>query len=155
MGIDLSPQAIVECTRRGLSAIQSDLDDGLEFFPDDHFDTVVLSQTLQAVRDVERVVSELLRVGRQALVSFPNAAFAEHRRRLAEEGRIPDMALPEAHRWHDSPPLRLFSIRDFEVFCDDRGISIHRLVALEEGTDAEVEDDPNLNADLAIFVLSH
>lgn len=154
VGIDLSPRAIVECTRRGLPAIQTDLDDGLDFFPDNHFDTVVLSQTLQAVREVDRVLSELLRVGRQALVSFPNAAFAEHRRRLAEEGRIPEMALPEAHRWHDAPPLRLFSIKDFEIFCEERGIAVHRLVALEEASGEEIRDDPNLRADLAIFVLS-
>lgn len=154
VGIDLSPTAIVECTRLGLPAIQSDLDDGLDFFPNNHFDIVVLSQTLQAVRDVDRVLSELLRVGQRALVSFPNAAYAEHRRHLADFGQIPDMALPESHRWHDSPPLRLFSIRDFEVFCENKNIAIHELVALNEKKGGQVHKDPNLNADLAIFVIS-
>ena len=154
VGIDLSPSAIVECTRLGLPAIQSDLDDGLHFFPDDHFDIVVLSQTLQAVRDVDKVLSELLRVGRKALVSFPNAAFLEHRRYLAESGQIPDMTLPESHRWHDSPPLRLFSIKDFEDFCEKKSIAIHELVALNEKKGEQISEDPNLNADLAIFVIS-
>jgi homoserine O-acetyltransferase len=154
MGVDLSEQAIMTCTDRGIPAIQADLDNGLEFFPDRHFDTVVLSQTLQAVRDVERVIAELLRVGKRALVSFPNAAFHENRTYLTEQGRIPDMVVPERHRWHDSPPLRLFSILDFETFCESRGVQIHRVVALDQSRNRQVTDDPNRNADLAIFVLS-
>ncbi len=154
MGVDFSEQAILTCTDRGIPAIQADLDNGLDFFPDRHFDTVVLSQTLQAVRDVERVIAELLRVGRRALVTFPNAAFHEHRQTLLDEGRVPDMVVPERHRWHDSPPLRLFSILDFEAFCEARQIEVHDVVALNQRRNERVTDDPNRNADLAIFVLS-
>lgn len=154
MGVDFSEQAIMTCTDRGIPAIQADLDNGLDFFPDRHFDTVVLSQTLQAVRDVERVIAELLRVGNQALVSFPNAAFYENRQYLMEQGRIPDMVVPERHRWHDSPPLRLFSILDFEAFCKARDVRVHRIIALDQRSNRQVAEDPNRNADLAIFVLS-
>jgi hypothetical protein len=64
------------------------------------------------------------------------------------------MTLPESHRWHDSPPLRLFSIKDFEDFCEKKSIAIHELVALNEKKGEQISEDPNLNADLAIFVIS-
>ena len=92
MGIELDQQAILACIRRGLDVVQADLNHGLAAFADKQFDFVVLSQTLQAVLDVERVLADLLRVGRQGIVSFPNLGYRKLRQQLYEEGRAPGPA---------------------------------------------------------------
>ena len=152
VGVELSERAIVECVRRGVE-IHADLDQGLEIFEDNAFDVVVLSHTLQAVRDVDRVVAEMLRVGRRGIVSFPNAAHAAQRRRLEEEGRAPRSSLLETHRWSDPPPLRVLSIRDFEDFCAERDIAIEALLALDVAGGGRIPLDPHREADLAIFFI--
>jgi homoserine O-acetyltransferase len=153
MGAELSERAIIDCTRRGLPVIHTDIDRGLGMFADDQFDTVVLSQTLQAVGDVKRVLHEMVRVGRRAIVSFPNAAHESNRKRLSEQGRAPEPAVIGTHRWHDRPPLRLFSILDFEDFCAREGLRVERRLALDTHARRPVEREPNRDADLAIFVL--
>ena len=113
----------------------------------------MLSQTLQAVGDVKRVLQEMVRVGRRAIVSFPNAAHESNRKRLSEEGRAPEPAVIGTHRWYDRPPLRLFSILDFEDFCAREGLRVERRLALDTQARRPVEHEPNRDADLAIFVL--
>ncbi|HUU58285.1 MAG TPA: homoserine O-acetyltransferase [Phycisphaerae bacterium] len=154
MGVERDEQAILACVRRGLDIIQIDLNEGLGSFADKQFDCVVLSQTLQAVQDVAAVVDELLRVGRWGIVSFPNFAYHKLRAVLAEEGRAPRTAGLLHHEWYDTPNIRFFSIRDFEEFCTDRGIVVHRRVAINTESGTDVAEDPNRNADLAIFVIS-
>jgi homoserine O-acetyltransferase len=154
MGVELSERAIVDCTRRGLSVVHANIDEGLGAFADGQFDVVVLSQTLQAVGDVQRVLREMLRVGRRSIVSFPNAAHDGNRRRLAEDGRAPETAFTGAHRWYDPPPLRLFSILDFEELCASLDLQVERRVALDLKQGREVRVDVNRTADFAIFVLS-
>jgi methionine biosynthesis protein MetW len=95
----------------------------------------------------------MLRVGRRAIVSFPNAARAAQRERLTREGRAPESSLLHPHPWYAAPPLRLLSILDFETFCSERGIFVERLVALDSETGVTVVEDANRLADLAIFVL--
>jgi homoserine O-acetyltransferase len=153
IGVELSEYAIVECVRRGVDVIHADIDRGLEIFENDAFDVVILSHTLQAVRDVEGVIAEMLRVGHRAIVSFPNAAHGAQRRRLEDEGLAPQASLLESHRWSDPPPLRVLSIRDFELFCKERGVVIGDRVALDTRAGRVVDRDVNRNADLAIFVL--
>jgi homoserine O-acetyltransferase len=154
MGVENHERAIVDCTRRGLPVIHADIDQGLGVFADDQFDVVVLSQTLQAVNDVEQVLREMLRVASHAIVSFPNAAHHAQRTRLSEEGLAPNSALDDRHQWSDPPALRVFSIRDFERFCEEHGLRVQQFVALDTDTRSRVEEDANLNAHLAIFVLS-
>ena len=154
MGLELDERAVIACVPRGLNVIQADLNDGLSSFADKQFDCVVLSQTLQAVRDVEGVVREMLRVGRQCVVSFPNFAYHKLRRMLFEQGRAPEAVGMLRHKWYNTPNIRFFSILDFEEFCALRGVTIHRRVALDTEAGCEVNDDPNCNADLAIFVIS-
>ena len=89
MGIELDEKAILACVRRGLDVVQADLDHGLSAFADGQFDFVVLSQTLQAVMDVQGVLKEILRVGRQGIISFPNIGYWKLRKHLYEEGRAP------------------------------------------------------------------
>lgn len=155
VGVELDENEIIECVRQGLDVIQADLNKGLTFFADDHFDYVVLSQTLQTVRDVELLVADMLRVGRRCVVSFPNFAYRQLRQMLWTEGRAPEATGGLLrHKWYDSPNIRFLSIADFESFCQEKDIVVHRRIALDTETRREVTDDPNLNADLAIFVLS-
>ena len=125
MGVEVSEQAIVDSAGVGLSVVHADIDQGLGPFADDQFDVVVLSHTLQAVGDVQRVLREMVRVGRRGIVSFPNVAYEVHRRRLSEEGRAPEPTDHDPHPWWASPALRLFSIVDFEELCAEMGLRVH------------------------------
>ncbi len=154
IAVELDEQAILICIRRGLDVVQADLNKGLRPFADQQFDCVVLSQTLQAVRDVEGVIADMLRVGRICIVSFPNFGFHKLRRMLAEEGLSPKSAGVLHHEWYNTPNIRFFTIADFDDFCRQKNIHIHRRIALDTEASAEVFEDPNLNADLAIFVIS-
>jgi methionine biosynthesis protein MetW len=154
VGVELDEKAVLACVRRGLDVVQFDLDEGLASFGDGQFDFVVLSQTLQAVRDVERIVREMLRVGRRCVVSFPNFAYWKLRRMLAEQGRAPEAPGLLRFKWYNTPNIRFLTIADFQDFCREKGVRILKLVALDTEQGKEVADDPNLNADLAIFVIS-
>lgn len=154
MGIEWNEQSIVACVRRGLDVVQADLNKGLASFADGQFDIVVLSQTLQAVLDAPRVLHDMLRVGRRGIVSFPNVAYRKLRTELAEHGRAPRVHAEYGFQWHNTPYVRSLSIADFEEFCRQQGFKIVQQVALDTEADAPVHDDPNLNADVAIVVLS-
>ena len=156
VGVELSEPSVLACVRRGLRVIQADLNDGLASFSDRQFDVVVLSQTLQSIRDVEGVLDEMLRVGRRCVVSFPNFAYRKLRQMLAETGRAPQTAGLLRHHWYNSPNIRFFSISDFRDFCRAKHIRVHRCVCLdtERGRFLADEADCNLEADTAIFVLS-
>ena len=154
VGIEIDEQAILASIRRGLDVVHADLNHGLAPFADGQFDFVVLSQTLQAVRDVPRVLCEMLRVGRQGIVSFPNLAYRDYREQLAREGRAPRLHGAQGFSWHNTPDVRFLSIADFEEFCRAEGIRIHQRVALDTRSGRQIFDDPNLHADLAIAVLS-
>jgi homoserine O-acetyltransferase len=154
MGLELDQSALVACIRRGLDVVQADLNQGLSAFADGQFDFVVLSQTLQAVLDVQRVVAEMLRVGRRAIVSFPNFGYWKLRKYLAEEGRAPRVGALLGYQWYNSPNVRFLSIADLEDFCREKNITIHQQIALDTEAGCEVRDNPNLNADMAIVVLS-
>jgi homoserine O-acetyltransferase/O-succinyltransferase len=154
VGVELDEQAIVACVQRGLDVIHADLNKGLQAFADQQFDWVVLSQTLQAVYDVEAVIADMLRVGRTCLVSFPNLAFHKLRRILAEEGRAPRTYGWLRDRWYNTPDIRFLSIADFEAFCQEKNVHIERRIGLDTEAGVEIFEDPNRNADLAIFVIS-
>lgn len=151
VGVELDEMAILSCVQRGLDVVQADLNEGLKLFADEQFDTVVLSQTLQAVKDVEKVMEDLLRVGRRAVVSFPNFGYRKLRQMLYEHGRAPQSTGLLRFKWYNSPNIRFLTIDDFEDFCRERGIRIDRRITLDTEARREVTDEPNLNADLAIF----
>ena len=153
-GVELDERAIVSCSRLGLDVLHLDLDQHLEPFPDNSYDCVVLSRTLQAVLDVEGLLSEIVRIGRTGIVSFPNFAYRKLRLMLYGQGRAPESEGVLRYKWYDTPNRRFFSIADFEDLCRERGIRIHRRIALDTEVKTEVHEDPNNNADLAIFVIS-
>ena len=146
-GVEISPQNIVACVRNGVNVIQDDLETGLAEIENDSFDFVILSQTLQAMRHTEEIVDEMLRVGRQAIVTFPN--FAYWRNRLAVLlGNMPvSENLP--YEWYDTPNVHLCTIDDFERFCTKRRVRICERVVLSDGTAVGVL--PNLLGELAVY----
>jgi len=154
VGVELDERKILTCISRGLDVVQADLNKGLGAFANEEFDCVVLSQTLQAVFDVEGLLTEMLRVGRRCVVSIPNFAYHRLRRMLAEEGRAPKAGGVLHYEWYNTPNIRFFTIADFEDFCRQKNIQVERRIALDSEAGTEVFADPNLNADLAIFVLS-
>jgi homoserine O-acetyltransferase len=153
VGVELDEQKILGALQRNLDVIQADLNEGLRSFADQQFDCVVLSQTLPAVKDVEGVIAEMLRVGATGIVSFPNLAFHKLRRILAEEGRAPRAYGWLKDKWFNTADIRFLSIKDFEDFCRDKKIHIQRRIALDTEAGKEITTDANRDADLAIFVL--
>ncbi|MCL2877715.1 MAG: homoserine O-acetyltransferase [Acidobacteria bacterium] len=154
MGIDLHESRILYCLQRGLDVVQADLNSGLSQFPDGQFDYIVLSQTLQSIRDVEHLLYEMLRVGERSIVSFPNFAYYKLRKMLMEQGRSPVSTGILRYEWYNSPNIRFFSIADFEDFCAARDILIHERLALDTEDGRMVKEDVNRLADMAIFVIS-
>jgi methionine biosynthesis protein MetW len=114
----------------------------------------VLSHTLQAVRDVERLIADMLRVGKRSIVSFPNFGYNKLRKMLYEQGKSPVSSGLLRHEWYNTPNIRFFSIADFEEFCRERQIKIHERIALDTEDGHVVSEDANLLADMAIFVIS-
>ena len=153
LGVELHEDRVRQCVRRGIDCVHADLNAGLDQFADGQFDFVILSRTLQTVYDVDRLMTDMLRVGRRCIVSFPNFAFAPLRRMLADEGRAPEGGVL-SHKWYNTPNIRFFTIADFHDYCDRLGAAVHQVVALNTTAREEVTDDPNLNADLAVFVIS-
>jgi homoserine O-acetyltransferase len=154
VGVELDEKKILTGISRGLDVIQADLNRGLGAFATGEFDCVVLSQTLQTVLDVEGVLTEMARIGRTCIVSIPNFGYHELRRMLAETGRAPKSAGVLHYEWYNTPNIRFFTIADFEDFCREKNFRVHRRIALDTGARVEVFEHPNLNADLAIFVIS-
>jgi len=130
-GMELSQDGVNACVSHGLSVIQGDADTDLADYPPDAFDYVILSQTLQATRDPRQVLEQLVRIGRRAIVSFPNFGFWRVRLKLFTQGRMPiTESLPD--RWYDTPNIHLCTIWDFVALCRDCGITIERAMALDD-----------------------
>ncbi|MBP6015703.1 MAG: methionine biosynthesis protein MetW [Candidatus Promineofilum sp.] len=149
-GIERSEAGVLACVRRGLSVRQGNLQEGLADYPDKNFDVVILSQTLQFLNDPAMILSEMLRVGRRAIVSFPNWGHWHCRLQLLLTGRIPP-APDYPQPWYDVPRRQPFSAADFLDFCGARGIIIRRAAYLSG--DRNITRAPNLLARTAIFAL--
>jgi len=129
-GIELSREGVANCVAHGLAVIQGDADTDLVDYPDDSFDYVILSQTLQATRNPRRVLEQMLRVGRRAIVSFPNFGHWRIRRDLLFKGRMPVTEnLPDA--WYETPNIHFCTIRDFDDLVRDVGAVTERARALD------------------------
>ena len=154
-GVELTEENILACVRGGFDVVHDDLNEGLSFFSDDQFDFVVLSRTLQAVGNVELVVDEMLRVGKRCIVSVPNFAYHKLVDMLVKTGRSPEAGLLH-YKWYNTPNIRILTLNDFTDFCKAKNITVHEQIALNTETNTKVsdDDDPNRNADMAIFVFS-
>ncbi len=156
-GIEISTEGVDACVSAGLSVIQGDADTDLMDYPDQAFDYVVLSQTLQAVHAPKAVLGHLLRIGRRAIVSFPNFAYWRLRWCLAAQGRMPvSNTLP--YQWYETPNIHLCTIKDFVDLCNGTGITVERSISLDhKGAMRRIGSIvffANLFGEQAVFLLS-
>lgn len=146
-GVEISDANVLACIRQGVNVVQSDLERGLSDFASDSFDCVILSQTLQTMHNTADIVREMLRVGRQGIVTFPNFGYWRHRRQLML-GRMPvSRSLP--YQWYDTPNVHLCTLHDFEAFCLAHGCHILERTVLTQGQ--EIRWLPNLRGNLAVY----
>ena len=150
-GIELDDAAIHSCVEKGLSVFHSDIDSGLQEYPDDSFDYVILNQSMQQVKKIEFVISEALRVAANVIIGFPNFAHLHSRWMLFMRGRAP-MTPTLPYYWYDTPNLRFLSISDFREYCRRNAIDILKECCLGEG--GHVRFWPNLFARNAIFMVT-
>lgn len=127
MGVDIDLDKIVACARKGIPVVQKDLNGSLECFETGSYDYVIVSQTIHQLKEPDRMMAEILRIGRRAIVSFPNFGHYSLRLQLFVSGRMPkSSALP--FEWYRTPNIHLMTIADFETFCRERGLRILRRV---------------------------
>ena len=156
-GIELSQSGVNLCVAKGLSVIQGDADTDLVYYPDGSFDYVILSQTLQAMRQPRVVIEHMLRIGRRAIVSFPNFGHWKIRLQLLATGRMP-VTKNLAYTWYETPNIHFCTINDFIALVDDMGAVIEQASALDRfGRPVEMSLPRamwNLFGEQAVFVLS-
>ena len=154
-GVEIEDANILAAIKKGINVIQGNLERGLDEFADQAFDHVVLSRTLQTVRHTEGILREMLRVGREAVVSFPNFAYWKNLRSVLD-GRMPvSEDLP--YQWYDSPNVRFFTLLDFEALCDQMGLIIRERHVLDEsGNIVQAKDNREINflGSLAVYRLT-
>jgi methionine biosynthesis protein MetW len=155
-GIEISKNNIQKCIGKGLTVIEGDAEKDLIQFPDRSFDYVILSQTLQAFLNPEKVISELLRVGKKAIVTIPNFGYWKVRLHLLTKGTMPiTRTLPD--EWYNTPNLHMCSIKDFFNFCDNREINLYKSIALQNLKSSKITNTnlplKNLTAVLGIFLI--
>ena len=146
-GVEIDDAEVVACVSNDINVLQLDLESGLSLFRDGSFDTVILSETLQTIHRIEQLMREMLRVGREAIVSFPNFGHWSARMQVLL-GRMPvSEELP--FEWYDTPNVHLCTTLDFEDLCRRLGIRIRERVALHQGR--QVSLLPNLFGSLAVY----
>ena len=147
VGVEISDQHVIECARKGVNVIQQNLEDGLALFEDGQFDVVVLSQTLQAVHNTERILLEMARVGREGIVSFPNFGHWTHglsilRGHMPVTGQMP-------YQWYNTPNIHLCTLKDFEALAAKLNLPI--LARATFANDTEISWFPGWRSTLAVY----
>ena len=156
-GLEIDEDKINEAIGNGLSIIEQDLNDGLGRFADNSFDTVIMARALQAVKNPDTLLLDMLRVGREAVITFPNFAHWQNRIHLGLKGMMPvSEALP--YEWYDTPNIHLCTFKDFERLCAQHDIDIINRFAVSDSDrghsplmTALIRQAPNLLADVAIY----
>ena len=152
-GIELDQDLVLGCISYGVSILQYDVERGLKNYADKSFDYVILSQTVQTMKDPEKALKELLRIGRKVIVSFPNFAYWRCRAQLFLFGRAPvTRQLPFA--WHNSPNIHCLSLKDFDGFCRKLRATVDERIPLTKKRLSPVRFAPNLLAEQVIYVMS-
>jgi len=152
-GLEIDHTNIIKCIVKGVQVIQTNLDEGItEFFDENSFDYVVMTQTLQAIQHPEKLLTQMMRIGKEGIVTFPNMAFWKNRIQLALGGHMPiTRTLPE--NWHDTPNIHLCSLQDFEALCDTNSIKIIQRAAVDHAHRYSLGSKlfPNLLAEIALY----
>lgn len=154
-GLEIDPVSIEQCIAKGVNVIEQDLNNSLHNFPDNSFDTVIMTQALQAMRYPHLVLDEMLRIGSECIITFPNFGHWRARLYLSIFGRMP-VTKQLAYQWYDTPNIHFFTYRDFEVLCRERNIHvIKKQFVSERFPDRQLKNLwPNLFAETAVYHLS-
>ena len=155
-GLEISKDNVQKCIQKGLTVIEGNAEMDLQQFPDNSFDYVILSQTLQAFLNPEKVISDLLRIGKTSIVTIPNFGFWKVRFNLLFKGTMPvTKTLP--NEWYNTPNLHMCSIKDFVNFCNDRKINLFKSLALTNNKVSSINkfnlNFKNLTSELGIFLI--
>ncbi|MCP3901685.1 MAG: methionine biosynthesis protein MetW [Desulfobacteraceae bacterium] len=153
-GIEIKEKKVAACIEKGLSVLQGDINKEILDYSDKSFDYCILSQTLQQVYDPEGLIKEILRVGKKAIVSFPNFGHIKIRLQLLAGGKAPvSKELP--FQWYDSPNIRVLTLEDFKIFANKIGFNIHKKAAIKPGEKSHegkiVNFLPNMFATYGIY----
>jgi len=148
-GIEKDDTNWLAAMKNGVDVIQMNLEEGLSGFEDQSFDTVILSQTLQAMHNTESIVHEMLRVGREAIVTFPNFGYWRNRIQITFGTMPVSKSLP--YQWYDTPNVHLCTINDFDKFCEQHQVQVIERKVITDGQDVHVL--PNLMGNLAMYRL--
>ena len=152
-GIELDQELVLDCICRRLPIIQQDIEQGLHYYGDKSFNYVILSQTVQTIKNPEKVFKELLRVGKKVIVSFPNFAYWRSRAQLFFRGKAPvTRQLP--FEWHNSPNIHFLSLKDFDEFCKKLNVRVEKRIPLVKTYLSPVRFAPNLFTEQVIYVTS-
>lgn len=146
-GVDFDVNNVVRCVAANVNAIQGDLEAGLAEFADQRFDHVVLSQTIQAMHNTEQILLEMLRVGREAIVTFPNFGYWENRWQILK-GRMP-VSDDMPYQWYNTPNIHWCMLGDFDALCAKNGLRVLERVVMTGGR--RVTFLPNLRGSLAFY----
>ena len=155
-GIEISKAKVQNCIAKGLTIIEGNAEEDLKQFPDKSFDYVVLSQTLQAFLNPEKVINELLRIGKQAIVTIPNFGYWKIRLHLLLKGTMPvTRTLPD--EWYNTPNIHLCTIKDFVYFSKAKNFKLSKSIALRSNQLSYIKDGnlnlKNLSSNLGIFLI--
>ena len=155
-GLEISKDNVQKCIQKGLTVIEGNAEIDLQQFPNNSFDYVILSQTLQAFLNPEKVISDLLRIGKTSIVTIPNFGFWKVRFNLLFKGTMPvTKTLP--NEWYNTPNLHMCSIKDFVNFCNDRKINLFKSLALTNNKVSSINkfnlNFKNLTSELGIFLI--
>ena len=155
-GIEISKTKVQNCIAKGLTIIEGNAEEDLIQFPDKSFDYVILSQTLQAFFDPEKVINELLRIGKQAIVTIPNFGYWKIRLHLLLKGTMPvTRTLPD--EWYNTPNIHLCTIKDFVSFSKTKNFKLSKSIALKSNKLSYINDSnldiKNLSSNLGIFLI--
>ena len=155
-GLEISIDKLAKCVEGGTPVIQANLDQGLSpWFEAQSFDYVIMTHTLQAMRHPEKLLKEMLHVGREAIITFPNMGYWKNRLQFALGGRMPvTKTLP--YGWFDTPNIHLCTVRDFEVLCEEQGLRIldREMVDSQQRSRPLMRLAPNLLAETAVYRLA-
>jgi len=155
-GLEISKDNVQKCIQKGLTVIEGNAEMDLQQFPSNSFDYVILSQTLQAFLNPEKVISDLLRIGKTSIVTIPNFGFWKVRFNLLFKGTMPvTKTLP--NEWYNTPNLHMCSIKDFVNFCNNRKINLFKSLALTNNKVSSINkfnlNFKNLTSELGIFLI--
>lgn len=154
-GLEIDPDSLTACVRKGLNVIEHNLDNGLSHFKDQSLDTVVMTQALQIMRRPDLMLDEMLRVGREAIITFPNFGHWRTRYYLLCKGRMP-MSETLPHAWFDTPNIHMCTFKDFEALCREKNLKVLNRTVVDSQHQERWSTHlwPNLLGEIAIYRVS-